>query len=139
MGEKVVEALKWLKRFIQGPPAYREKIKNLVLANVSRAPGDKNTEWSVSDLKKLAARLGDKAEYDFVGVTPNIIYVKTEADDPKDLEAVFVHPFGTETLLFASKKLPYLILVNPGIRFNKSFLDEMPLSKKAQRLLGIVG
>lgn len=123
----VREALKWFDLYLKCSSDQRKKIRKSVIRAVENYSdkGEGNSDTKAG--KKLSKSL--KEDFTFVGISPNIMYAK-ESGSAKDLKATWVHPWATPTLAFKHKKLPAIILVNPGIRYNESFLQEMAFNIK---------
>jgi hypothetical protein len=61
-------------------------------------------------------------EFDFVGFAANSSYVRKSG---KNLESLFIHPYGQRTLLFVHKTLPMAVYVNSSLKFNKTALSSI--------------
>lgn len=86
------------------------------------ALGEGRKDRSVGE--RLYQKLKDSDEYLCRGVVPSVEYAKLSGSK-EELAARWVHPFSVPTLLFKHKSEPILILVNPGIRLDESFIQEM--------------
>lgn len=135
---KVKETLRWVLQLIACDEKYRYSVKELVLNGLSKfsARGEGHPDNSAGE--ELVDNLENTSKFTFVGFAPNIMYVK-KSGTKEEQKALWVHAFGTPTLVYASKTLPILVLANPGLRFNKSFLSEMKFNKDDFDLLGISG
>lgn len=139
--ERVVNALKWVDVFRKSPSVYREQRKKEILSALLEAAGDKDTTMNKASLLALKRALEDTTEFTLVGVVYQIRYFKLRGEE-EDLYPEWVHPFSVPTLMFASKKLPMIMIVNPALRYNKSFLSDIPFNKdlaEAQHLAGHTG
>jgi hypothetical protein len=65
----------------------------------------------------------------------NYLKVKGTAEE---LECLWQHPWGTPQLLLKHKRLPVMIVAGPGIRYNKSIVQEMPDNEEVD-MTGITG
>jgi len=140
--ERVIEALKWVNVFRQEPSKYRSLRVKQILDALEEAAGDLDTKMDVASLRALKAALEDPREFTLVGVVYQCRYFKIEGDFESELFPEWVHPYSVPTLMFASKKLPMLMIVNPALRHNKSFLSDIPVNKElpeARGLRGIAG
>jgi len=61
-------------------------------------------------------------EFDFVGFATNSSYVRKNG---KNLESLYIHPYGQRTLLFVHKTLPFALYVNSSLKFNKTALSSI--------------
>lgn len=59
-------------------------------------------------------------EYEFVGFTPSISYLKAEPDDPEVLECLWIHAWSEPCLLFKRKGMSACIIVKPALKFNEA-------------------
>ena len=97
---------KWVDHILDGIKSYRKK-------------------RSSPDAKYLTEILEDDDTWELIGFAVNLQYVR--ADHPSDdmLKYIFVHPWGTPPLIYKHKKLPVMITVGPGLRWNESILREI--------------
>lgn len=58
-------------------------------------------------------------DYDFIGFTPNVMYCRGHG---KEMNTLFIHPWGQRTLLLKHKEMPILMIVNSSIKLNESAL-----------------
>lgn len=110
----------WIKTIIDGIKSYRDK----------QAP-KKDVLW-LSDV------IQDDATWELIGVAVNQQYVRMDGDKEL-LDAIWVHPWGTPNLVYKHRKLPLIITVGPGIRWNDSILSEMPKNEYDEAVRGITG
>jgi hypothetical protein len=59
-------------------------------------------------------------EYEFVGFTPSISYLKADSDDPEVLECLWIHAWSEPCLLFKKKGVSACLIVKPALKFNES-------------------
>lgn len=136
----VREALKWFDLYLKLGSSQRKNIRETVLKSLSeysaKGEGHSDHEAGIQLVKSL------KANFDYIGIAPNIMYAK-EKGTKDDLKAIWVHPWGVPTLVYKHKKLPMIALVNPGIRYNESFIREMSMNREnlsqLYELAGITG
>ena len=119
----VKKFLTWAKQFIKMSSRERNKIKNLVLDQVR------------SENRKLYNFI-NSPDIEFVGVAASTEYLL--CDGPVDeLEALWVHPHGIPSLIFAGKG--YMVIVNPILRVSDSVLSEIPGNSIKASFRGLSG
>lgn len=136
------EALKWFDLILKCGEKKRQQIRLSVLNALNKFSDKGEGHSDTRAGTELSMLLQDKGEYEYIGITPNVMYAK-EKGEPRDLNAVWVHPWGSPTLLYKHKRLPVVLMVNPGIRFNESMLREMKFNaarlKEFYELSGLTG
>lgn len=140
--ERVIDALRWVEVFRQAPSKHRTMRVRQILDALEEAAGDLDTKMDKASLRALKAALEDPSEFTLVGVVYQMRYFKVTGDFENELLPEWVHPYSVPTLMFASKKLPMVMIVNPALRFNKSFLTDIPYNKnlaEAKNLSGKTG
>lgn len=93
----------WLAQVIKGLKSYRGK-------------SDKRRQW-------LSDMIMDSGEFETVGFAANTSYVKIDGN-AKELNCMFVHPWGSPTLLLKHKRLPLCVLVSASMRYDETILNE---------------
>ena len=93
-----------------------------------------------------AAKLKKKSFFELIGFSINANYVmshvrstKTNPISQEDLEALFIHAWGSPKLLYKHKKLPMLVIVGADIQLDESILDEMEDNSEITKVIGITG
>lgn len=112
------ERMRWVKEVFAGIRSYRNK-----QSDASRA------SW-LSDV------LSDRKEFELVGFAANVTYVRIDGN-AMDLSAMYVHPWGTPTLLLKHKRLPVIIMASPSMRYDASLLAEA--GNKTSAVKGFTG
>lgn len=134
--------LTWVKTLMNSDKKDRRKLKNRILNDIKDTKqGLSNGKADPYQGKKLYEALKDAAKFKLIGFAPNVMYLK-EDGSPDQLSTVWVHAWGMPTLLYKHKKFPMLIMVGPGIRFNKTLLseiDEEQLKEWMGNIQGITG
>lgn len=82
-------------------------------------------ETEKKEAKYLTDVLADKSTWELIGFGVNLQYIRADHDNDDMLKYVFVHPWGTPPLVYKHKRLPMIITVGPGIRWNESILREL--------------
>lgn len=59
-------------------------------------------------------------DYEFVGFTPSISYLKVEPDDPEVLECLWIHAWSEPCLLFKRRGMSACMIVKPALKFNEA-------------------
>jgi hypothetical protein len=134
------EMLSWVKTFLKSDSSFRKKVRTSVLKQLEyEGSGDESTP-SKERLKqgKILSRLVSQSNMKFIGVMPNISYLKVEGDKKDELPYAWVHPFGNPALLYYDKNSGALLIVGNGIKFNDSVVNEYPENKKVS-MIGITG
>lgn len=128
--------LSWVDVFIQATVKRRREWVNSILDGI-RSFNSKSGK-PTPEGETFADTLMNRSEFELIGVCPNIMYIK--ADGAKeDLNAIYVHPFGSPTLLYKHKKTCALVIAGPGIRFNDSVVREISFNQYNEQVLGITG
>jgi hypothetical protein len=134
----VREAHRWCEDFLRLTPSERKVVARQVLEELlafsEKGEGDSDTRAG----KKLVSELRDASLYELVGVSPNVQYFKVEGEK-EDLSAWWVHPFSVPTLLFKHKRLPFLVQVNPYLRYNENFTQDPSFQRWQKIHLGELG
>ena len=127
----VTEILDWAIVMAKSSPEYRKEMVREVLESLKdfSEKGENNSDKSAG--MNLFKEFSDPDDYEIIGFTPNVQYIKEKARSKEELEALFVHPWGSHTLLLKHRRYPFMVMVNPGIRLGKSYLKEMPKSVHA--------
>lgn len=136
--KKILEYPHWYLQFLELPPEDRMRVVNQVMSDLREVSheGEGGKDRSLGE--RLAREI--RRDYDLIGVTGYFRYVIAETDEFRDsLDREYHHPFGSPTLVLKHKKLPFLMLVNPAIRFNETFLNEMPMNPRHPRQGGAAG
>lgn len=128
----IITALSWVKDLLLFSPSRRKKMRKLALESLKKFKQGKESDEGI----ELVRGLEEEAE--FIGFVPNVSYVKEMAKDAEDLSSIFVHPFGSPTLLYKVKGKPILLLTNANLEYNKSKLEEIPHNKYQKKLMNVV-
>lgn len=129
---EVYSALTWCYQLVKSTRGHRQKAKRLALNAIKHfKKGEASKEGD-----ELAKEL--KENYEFIGFIPSVSYVK-EKGTKKDLQAIWVHPFSTPTLLYKHKKLPVLVVVNGNIDFNDTRIRKIDKNADLDGLENILG
>ena len=135
------EYLKWVTVMIQQAQENPKKARktranwvNLILDGIKSYRKDRSSP----DAKYLTEML-DSDTWELIGFAVNLQYVR--ADHPNDdmLKYIFVHPYGTPPLIYKHKKLPIIITVGPGLRWNESILRELDDNRYNDDVEGVTG
>lgn len=86
----------------------------------------------------LARDLKNEKNFECIGFIPNVTYIKHNGTK-EQLEADWVHPFGSPTLLYAHKTLPMLIIAGPDIMYNDSMIRAIKENQYGESVAGITG
>lgn len=123
LGSKLIVLLNWAKLLLKSSISFRKDMANTILNDISRfnSTDGKPTKEGLA----LAKELSDPKKYELIGFIPFISYIKVSGSS-EAVKPVYIHPFGHYTLLFYKKKSCELVIVSPGIRFNESYLDQVP-------------
>lgn len=132
----VPQALSWVKEFLESRASRRYEWVKTVLRGI-RSYNSKTGEPTDAG-NEFAANLSDKKQFELIGICPNIMYIKAEGS-PEDLNAIWVHAWGTPVLLYKHKKTCALVIAGPGIRLNDSVVREISYNQYKEEILGITG
>jgi len=130
--KEIQEALHWFILLLttKSAKSYRKKMREEVMKGLHgfSLKGEKfygkDNEAGIALVKEL------NENFEYMGFTPNVQYIK------ENEEGWWVHPWGTPTLLFKHKKLPIVVMTNPGIRLDSNFLKEMEYNEYIRELRG---
>jgi len=78
-------------------------------------------------------------DMELIGMVPNLFYFRISSSDKADLESLWVHPFSMFTLAYKHKKLPFIILSNGNIEYNKSILARLKGNRSLEEMYDILG
>ena len=133
--QKVKDHLSWVVTMLSATPKRRKEWVMAIIDGI-KSYRDKNTHREGA--KWLSDIIQDDATWELIGVAVNQQYVRMDGD-PDLLNAIWVHPWGTPNLVLKHKKLPVIITVGPGIRWNESVLGEMSKNDYDDAVRGITG
>lgn len=139
---KVYEILTWAKRILRYDSRTRLEIADEVLESIRKhVSSSGETSGDKSAGEKIVSMLEDSKSWKLMGFAPNMMYIKADAKTEEDLRSLYVHAWGTETLVFMHRKLPITIMTNPSMRVDKTILHEMKLAypELKEYLTDIVG
>ena len=113
----VKDYLPWVALMTKVPKSERLRWVRLVLDGIRsyRSKSEQKSTW-LSDV--LAS-----GEFETVGFAANVSYVKLDGN-ATEMSALYVHPWGTPTLLLKHKRLPVTIMASPSMRYDDSLLAE---------------
>lgn len=129
--------LSFWQEFINYPEEDREECLKIALESIR----DFKKGRPSPEGEDLIAEL-QSDEMEFIGMVPNLFYFRVNSDDKQDLESLWVHPFSLHTLAYKHKNLPFIVLSNANIEYNKSVLSKIKGNKglkEMYRILGITG
>ena len=123
--EAPVEYLSWTQVLARAPEKFRKDLREQLLQEIKKfsekGEGHEDTSAGIA----LYGELKDANLWEFVGFGPSLHYIKETAPSKDELEALWIHPWGAPALIFKHKRLPLFIMTHAGMRFNKSYLEEM--------------
>lgn len=96
------ERLRWVRCVLDGIRSYRGK-------------SPEKSVW-LSDVLQ-------SSEFETIGFAANVSYVRLDGN-ATEMSALYVHPWGTPTLLLKHKRLPVIIMASPSLRHDASLLAE---------------
>jgi len=130
------EHLKWVRTMLATPVKRRKEwVKTIIDGIRSYRSDDAATKKGAVFLSDM---IEDESVWEIVGFAVNQQYVRVDGDKEL-LDCVFVHPWGTPNLLLKHKKLPIVITVGPGIRWNESVLQEVKENQYNDDVVGFTG
>lgn len=138
--------LSWLDDLLESSQKRRKQLKAALLTGIREAkaewtnhknPEERKIKSKNPESKKLANWL-ESDDFDFIGFTPSIMYVKETGPKP-DLDAIWHHDFAVPSLLYKHKDLPFLIISNPGLDFNNSVVKSIDANQYNAVIYGITG
>jgi hypothetical protein len=137
MSKNTENFLSFWQEFINYPEEDREECLKIALESIRdfekgrpSREGEKLIKWLQDD------------DMEFMGMVPNLFYFRVNSDNKEDLETMWVHPFSLHTLAYKHKTLPFIVLSNANIEYNKSVLTKLKGNKglkEMYRILGITG
>lgn len=89
-------------------------------------------------VEKLVKDLIREKGLKLVGVIPEVNYMKVTGS-ADHLDALWNHPFGAPTLLYAHETLPILIVAGASIMYNDSIVRNIAANGLRDKLMGISG
>lgn len=136
----IVTALSWVKNMVFSKTTHRKLSKQTALEGVLNHVGGVPTP----EMKELVKNLNKNCE--FIGFIPSVSYIKENSAFKDELQAMFVHPFSSPTLLFKMKDAPVLLITNGNLEFNDSVLCKISenkynedIEKLENAVMGITG
>jgi hypothetical protein len=133
---KVVQFLDWIDIVARSSVAYRRKIKDAILDGITRF--NSRTDSQTKEGLELAKSLRG-SEFEEIGFSLNINYVKIDSKQAALLRPIWVHAWATPKILYKHKKLPILVIAGPDLRFNDSIIGEISVNDYREQILGITG
>lgn len=138
MGKDVKDYAEWVYTMIASSIDRRKAWVKDIFNNLRRGVGFKNSSKGALEFTDM---LNDRSEFDLIGFSANLHYVKHEkrpGDTEEDLNCVFVHPWATPKLLYKHKTLPLILITGDDLRLDESVLDEDSKNMK-QNVRGFTG
>jgi hypothetical protein len=137
----IVTALSWVKNMVFSKTTHRKRSKEVALEGILHHIDGKVTK----KMDELVTILKSD-EVEFIGFIPSVSYIKENSSSKDELQAMFVHPFSSPTLLYKMRDIPVLLIANGNLDFNDSVLCKISenkynedIQKIAQAILGITG
>lgn len=90
-----VEYLSWATILAASPEKFREEVREQLLEELRKfsALGEGHADKTAGE--SLYRELSDPALWEFVGFSPSLHYIKEKAPSKDELEALWVHPWGS--------------------------------------------
>lgn len=136
----IITSLSWYRQLIHATKKRRHQFVDLVLEGLKVFKNGKPNKAGQDFVKML------KKDCELIGFTPNVFYIKAGKkngrDYAADMKTQWVHPFGSHTLLYKHKKLPFLIITNQNLKLDDSRLSDISENtslSELQDILGITG
>lgn len=123
MSDSVKEYPSWFLLLDRVPVVRRLKMIEQVIADIRSYRSKKKVKNLVADVKYLSDQLLNQDEFELIGFTPNLQYMKHEGDDA---DRIYHHNFGTPTLAYSHKRLPIIVVTNAFLRKDRNVLSENP-------------
>lgn len=130
----IKDHLAWAKTMLSASKETRKKWVKTIIDGIKSYRGKKSSEDSVW----LSDMIQNKDEWELIGFAINQQYIRATGD-AELLDAIWVHPWGTPNLLYKHKKLPVIITVGAGIRWNDSILGEIEKNEYDDSVAGFTG
>lgn len=133
----VILALNWFLDLSEARRKHFEIAKNNALTAI--------LNFKKGKISPIGRKFVDTLSKDFnlIGFSPNIIYVKCTSQYNDELGVEWCHPFSQPTLLYQHKSLPVLLQVNGNIDFNETRLaknaDNLKDKNLAQAITNLAG
>jgi len=115
--------LNWASELLNTSKKTRIKIASQVLHDIARF--NSKTGQATPKGIELAKSLLDKSKYELIGFIPFLCYMKVDGTQD-EINPLYFHPFGHFTLLLYKKDTCQFVIAAPGLRLNKSYLDDVP-------------
>lgn len=123
----------WIVKILESIISYRE---DRSLTYKGKALKNNPTK---KELVYLSDALQNKNEWQMIGFSTNLQYVRVDHDEDEFLRYVYVHPWGTPPLLVKHTRLPLYGIAGAGIRWNDSVLREIKDNKMVDIGEGVTG
>lgn len=128
---RVKDFLPWVALMTKLPASERRRWVKTIFDGIKSYRG-KSAQKSVW----LSDMLADSKEFELVGFAANVSYVRLDGN-ATEMAALYVHPWGTPTLLLKHKTLPVILMASPSIRYDQTLLAEA--GNKTGRVKGFTG
>lgn len=130
----IVTALSWVKNMVFSKVSHRKESRKIALEGILHHVGGKPTK----EMKELVELLSSDA-VEFIGFIPSVSYIKEKSSFKDELQAMFVHPFSSPTLLYKLKDSPVLLITNGNLDFNNSVLCKISENKYNEDIKNLEG
>ena len=130
----IVTALSWVKNMVFSKVSHRKASREVALEGILHHVGGKPTK----EMKQLVELLKSD-EVELIGFIPSVSYIKENSSFKDELQAMFVHPFSSPTLLYKLKDKPVLLVVNGNLDFNNSVLCKISENKYNEDIKNLEG
>lgn len=136
---EVPQALKWVKTMLDTPQKEREGWVKMILSGIRSNPASYISPTDKGDLKEKISRASKElnnlvdyitsTDFDIMGFAPNVSYIRVTGSKSY-LDALWIHPFSSPTLVVKHKTLPVIMLVGASLQKDKSTIYEIPPNSK---------
>ena len=135
---KVTEYLTWVHVMVKSSPERRAQWVKTVLDGIKSYRGSAKQNPSEEKEKQwLSDVLQDESKFELMGFAPNQAYIKHDGS-AHELDALWIHPWGSPALVYKHRKLPILIIAGPSMRKDESILGEIP-ENPGESVKGLTG
>lgn len=135
MGEEVKDGLSWVPTMLMAPAKKRKSLVKMILNNIRKAFNPLAHKGETDEFVDFL----EGSDVEIIGIAPNIQYLRIDGSD-QFLKAWWVHP-NQPTLIAKHKRLPFVILAGPSLRYNESVIKEVNPEKgvEDESLIGFTG
>lgn len=132
---EVLSFLSWVHVVSTSSDAQRKALRKVLLDDLLKYGSNRGAQ---TEKGSALYRAFHSKAFEQIGFSPNVMYLKVKGT-PDEMQALFVHPWGTPKLLFRHEGFPLWIITGTDLRLDESIVGEVPANRFSQYVGGLTG